>query len=44
MTVGWRICSSRRRAVRGPKTDAALILEDTLCEHVGSLFDYVDRH
>jgi hypothetical protein len=32
------------QAVRGPKTDAALILDDTLCEHVGSLFDYVDRH
>jgi len=32
------------KAVRGPKTDAALILDDTLCEHVGRLFDYVDRH
>jgi hypothetical protein len=32
------------QAVRGPKTDAVLILDDTLCEHVGSLFDYVDRH
>jgi hypothetical protein len=32
------------QGVRGPKTDAALILDDTLCEHVGSLFDYVDRH
>ena len=32
------------QAVRGSKTDAALILDDTLCEHVGSLFDYVDRH
>jgi SRSO17 transposase len=31
-------------AVRGPKADAILILDDTLCEHVGSLFDYVDRH
>ncbi len=26
------------KAVRRPKTDAALILDDTLCEHVGSLF------
>ena len=26
------------------KADSALILDDTLCEHVGSLFDYVDRH
>src|SRR5215475_3809190 len=32
------------QAVRGPKADAILILDDTLCEHVGSLFDYVDRH
>src|SRR6266705_1128724 len=32
------------QAVRGPKADSALILDDTLCEHVGSLFDYVDRH
>jgi SRSO17 transposase len=32
------------QAVRGPKADSALILDDTLCEHVGSLFAYVDRH
>jgi len=32
------------QAVSGPKADAVLILDDTLCEHVGSLFDYVDRH
>src|SRR5712691_6261783 len=32
------------KAVRGPKAAAALILDDPLCEHVGSLFDYVDRH
>jgi hypothetical protein len=32
------------KEVRGPKADAALILDDTLCEHVGSLFEYVDRH
>src|SRR2546426_1101178 len=32
------------KGVRSPKADAALILDDTLCEHVGSLFDYVDRH
>ncbi len=31
-------------AVRGPKADAVLSLDDTLCEHVGSLFAYVDRH
>jgi SRSO17 transposase len=32
------------KAVRSPKADALLVLDDTLCEHVGSLFDYVDRH
>jgi hypothetical protein len=32
------------QAVRGPKTDAVLILDDTLGEQVGSLFDDVDRH
>src|SRR5215217_7403128 len=32
------------KAVRSPKADALLILDDTLCEHVGSLFDSVDRH
>ncbi len=29
---------------RRPATASALILDDTLCEHVGSLFEYVDRH
>ena len=32
------------KAVRCTKADSALILDDTLCEHVGSMFDYVDRH
>src|SRR5215471_15317026 len=32
------------KEVRGPKAEALLILDATLCEHVGSLFDYVDRH
>jgi SRSO17 transposase len=32
------------KGIRGPKADSALILDDTLCEHVGSLFAYVDRH
>src|SRR2546430_16230132 len=32
------------KTIRSPKADALLILDDTLCEHVGSLFDYVDRH
>src|SRR6266508_3308312 len=29
---------------RRPKAESALVLDDTLCEHVGSLFAYVDRH
>ena len=33
---------ARRYAVR--RLTRLLILDDTLCEHVGSLFDYVDRH
>ena len=32
------------KAVRRPKADALLMLDDPLCEHVGSLFDSVDRH
>ena len=32
------------KEVRGPKADAALILDDTLCAQVGSLCEYVDRH
>jgi len=32
------------KEVRVPKAEAVLILDDTLCAHVGSLFDYVDRH
>src|SRR2546427_214744 len=32
------------KAVRSLKADALLILDDPLCEHVGSLSDYVDRH
>ena len=31
-------------AHRRPAADSALSVDDTLCEHVGSLFDYVDRH
>jgi DDE superfamily endonuclease len=29
---------------RRPKAESALVLDDTLCEHVGSLFDSVDHH
>jgi len=30
--------------VRVARDRSALILDDTLCEHVGNLFEYVDRH
>src|SRR5215211_2836584 len=29
---------------RRPKAESVLVLDDTLCEHVGSLFAYVDHH
>lgn len=32
------------KRVRRSKAESALILDDSLCEHVGSLFEYVDRH
>lgn len=32
------------KRVRLAKEQSALILDDTLCEHVGSLFEYIDHH
>jgi SRSO17 transposase len=32
------------KAVRKSQEDSALALDDTLCKHVGSLFEYVDHH
>lgn len=32
------------REQRRGKPESLLVLDDTLCEHVGSLFEYVDRH
>jgi SRSO17 transposase len=32
------------RTQRRQKAESLLVLDDTLCEHVGSLFEYVDRH
>ena len=32
------------KAVRVARDQSALILDDSLCEHVGDLFEYVDRH
>lgn len=31
-------------SVRKKSEESRLVLDDTLCEHVGSLFEYVDRH
>ncbi len=35
---------SETKSVRLPKSQSALVLDDTLCEHVGSLFEYIDHH
>jgi DDE superfamily endonuclease len=40
--VGYLL--KQTRAVRLPKAQSALIVDDTLCEHVGSLFEYIARH
>jgi DDE superfamily endonuclease len=50
----WREDAVNRRRIRymlqetkphrRRRRDAMVVLDDTLCEHVGSLFDYVDRH
>jgi SRSO17 transposase len=32
------------QSVRLAKDKSGLVLDDTLCEHVGSLFEYIDRH
>jgi DDE superfamily endonuclease len=39
-----RYLLAQTRAQRQPKAVSALVLDDTLCEHVGSLFEHVDRH
>lgn len=40
--VQWLL--KETRPWQRPEAESALALDDTLCEHVGSLFDYVDRH
>jgi DDE superfamily endonuclease len=50
----WREAAINRRRIRfmleqtkphrRRRHESLLALDDTLCEHVGSLFDYVDRH
>lgn len=39
-----RYLMHQTRAVRRPKTESALVLDDTLCEHGGSLFEHIARH
>jgi hypothetical protein len=50
----WREDAVNRRRIRfmlqetkphrQRRCDSIVVLDDTLCEHAGSLFDYVDRH
>jgi len=35
---------SQTASYQRPATESVLAIDDTLCEHVGSLFDYVDNH
>jgi len=39
-----RYMLAQTKAQRLPKQASALVLDDTLCEHVGSLFEHVARH
>jgi hypothetical protein len=39
-----RFMLQQTKAHRRRRRDSLLVIDDTLCEHVGSLFDYVDRH
>jgi len=36
--------NEQTKLVRKAKAESVLIFDDTLCTHVGSLFEYVDRH
>jgi DDE superfamily endonuclease len=52
--ASWREDEVNRRRIRfmlqptqphrHRRRESLVVLDDTLCEHVGSLFDYVDRH
>ena len=39
-----RYALQQTRTQRRQKAESLLVLDDTLCEHVGSLFEHVDRH
>jgi SRSO17 transposase len=40
--IGYLLAQTRGQRQR--KAESVLVLDDTLCEHVGSLFEHVDRH
>src|SRR6266508_5747067 len=39
-----RFMLQQTKAHRRRRRESLVVIDDTLCEHVGSLFDYVDRH
>ena len=39
-----RYVLEQTRAVRKPKAASAMLIDDTLCEHVGDLFEHIARH
>ena len=39
-----RLMLQQTKPHRRRRRDSLVVIDDTLCEHVGSLFDYVDRH
>ena len=39
-----RYLLQKTKSVHLPKDRSVVVLDDTLCEHVGSLFEYIDHH
>ncbi len=39
-----RYVLQQTKRARRPKAESVLVLDDTLCEHVGNLFAYIDHH
>ena len=44
LPIWLRYLHQETKLVRKSKSESALVIDDSLCEHVGSLFEYVDRH
>ena len=44
IAAGIRFMLQQTKPHRRRRRESLLAIDDTLCEHVGSLFDYVDRH